>query len=101
LEEVATWKVPNFVKDEAECAEILNCMQSEAPFLKTLFIVRTAASNFPAMRWLSYCPMVLEWDITVDGEFELGAVDRIFLSVTKNIDKQLVGLFPEKDMSRF
>jgi len=31
----------------------------------------------------------------------MGAVDRIFIAVTKNMDKDLIGIMPEKDMSRF
>ena len=30
----------------------------------------------------------------------MGAVDRIFITVTKNMDKSLQGILPEKDMSR-
>ena len=75
-------------------------MQAESPFLKTLFNIRASNSNFPAIRWLSYSPLVLEWDICGD-DFGVGEVDRIYLSVTKNLDKSLLGTFPEKDMSRF
>lgn len=100
LEEVALWKVPNFVKEPEECEGILDFMQSEACFLKTLFIVRSSASNFPVIRWLSYSPMVTEWGLA-DADFEMATVDRVFISVTKNVDKALQGLLPEKDMSRF
>ena len=31
----------------------------------------------------------------------MSAVDRIYIAVTKNMDKELHGLLPEKDMSRF
>jgi hypothetical protein len=75
-------------------------LKDEAVFLKTLFTIRTATSSYPALRWLSYSPLVLEWDICEDV-FGVGEVDRIFLSVTKNLDKSFLGLFPEKDMSRF
>jgi len=98
-EELAYWKVPNFVKDEDECAAIEALLQKHALFLKTLFIVRSSASYFPVIRWLNYAPLVAEWNL-YDTEFETGAVDRIFITVTKNMDKSLVGILPEKDMSR-
>lgn len=104
LEEVASWKVPNIVKDPEEQLEILDFMQAQSQFLKDLFIIRTASSNFPAIRWLNYQTLVSEWDIYSD-DFPKDQVDRIYLAVTKNIDKKLIGMgpghFPEKDMSRF
>lgn len=75
-------------------------MREHALFLKTLFICRSSASNFPTIRWLSYAPFIYELDI-LDHSFEMGAVDRIFIAVTKNMDKDLIGIMPEKDMSRF
>lgn len=100
LEEIAYWKVPNFVKDEEECEAIEKYMQSQALFLKTLFTVRAAASHFPVIRWLNYAPLVTEWNLA-DADFEMATVDRIFIAVTKNMDKALHGILPEKDMSRF
>ena len=64
MDEISYWKVPNFVKDEEECAKIAAFMKENSAFLKTLFIVRSSASYFPVIRWLSYAPMVLEWEIT-------------------------------------
>ena len=37
----------------------------------------------------------------IDQHFEMGAIDRIFIAVTKNMEKDLIGILPEKDMSRF
>jgi hypothetical protein len=65
-----------------------------------LFIIKSSASNFPVIRWLAYESMVKEWNI-VDANFVGGDVDRIYLTVTKNMDKSLRGILPEKDMSRF
>jgi len=82
--------VPNFVKDEQELQDIVQYMQSQVVFLKTRFIIRSASSNFPVIRWLNFSPMVCEWDITNDDkDFDVQAVDRIFLTVTKNMDKAL------------
>lgn len=98
-EELAYWKVPNFVKDEEECLAIEALLQKHALFLKTLFIIRSSASYYPVIRWLNYAPLVAEWQL-FDSEFDPSAVDRIFITVTKNMDKALVGILPEKDMSR-
>lgn len=92
--------MPNFVKDEAECAAIEAFMSKNSKFLKNLFLVKAAHSYWPNIRWLNYAPMVQEWEIT-DSDFEMSAVDRIFIAVTKNMPKQLVGILPEKDMSRY
>jgi len=69
-------------------------------FLKTVFIIKGAASYYPSIRWLDYESMVTEWKI-VDNKFESSSVDRIYIAVTKNLNKALVGVIPEKDMSRF
>lgn len=98
--EIELWKVPNFVKDEAEVELIIKHMAANSEFLKTLFVIRSSASYFPVIRWLSYAPMVSEWNL-LDENFEMGAVDRTFIAVTKNMDKALQGTLPEKDMSRF
>ena len=100
--EIEFWKVPNFVKDEEEVQKIIEFMQKHIVFLKTLFIMRAAESNFPTMRWLTFTEMIVQWKLCVDDkDFDVGAVDRIFITVTKNMDKQLAGVFPDKDMSRF
>ena len=44
--------------------------------------------------------MVAEWEIN-STDFLSDAVDRIYIAVTKNMNKALVGTLPEKDMSRF
>ena len=100
LEEIKHWKVPNFVKDPREVDQIVDFMKDNCPFLKTVFIIRSSASNYPSLRWLSYAPFISELDI-IDQHFEMGAIDRIFIAVTKNMEKDLIGILPEKDMSRF
>ena len=91
--------MPNFVKDEVECAKIEKFMKDNCEFLKTLFIIRSSASHFPVIRWLSYAPMVSEWNI-IDADFEMATVDRIFIAVTKNVDKSLQGILPDSGMTR-
>jgi hypothetical protein len=44
--------------------------------------------------------MVERWGI-INPKFKSDAVTRIFLGVTKNMSKSLVGTLPEKDMSRY
>ena len=48
-EEILHWKVPNFVKDEAEVQQIEALMVEHAAFLKTLFIVHASKSQFPVI----------------------------------------------------
>jgi hypothetical protein len=57
-EEIQYWKVPNFVKDEAECTKIAAYMMDNIEFLKSLFIIKSAQSYWPTIRWLNYAPMV-------------------------------------------
>jgi hypothetical protein len=83
--------VPNFVKDEEEVEGIIKFMQKESEFLKTLFIIKSAYSYFPVIRWLNYGPMVTEWPNLLDANFEISTVDRIFIAVTKNMNKALAG----------
>ena len=68
--------------------------------MKTLFIVKSSASNYPSIRWLSFADFVHDLDL-IDHHFDMGAVDRIYIAVTKNMDQELLGTMPEKDMSRF
>jgi hypothetical protein len=75
-------------------------MKGESIYLKTLFVIRASHSNYPTIRWLNYSEFVGDLKIT-DNHFEPSAVDRIFIAVTKNMDKELHGILPEKDMSRF
>lgn len=75
-------------------------MKKHAVFLKTMFIIRSAASAYPSIRWLSYAPMIADLDI-FDATFDMGAVDRIFIAVTTRLPESLKGKLPEKDMSRF
>ena len=91
--------MPNFVKDETECERIAKFMKKNSAFLKTLFIVRSAASNYPVIRWLGFSPLVTEWSI-LDNDFEMATVDRIFIAATKNMDKSLVGILPDGAMCR-
>lgn len=98
--EVQYWKVPNFVKDAAEVEQIKEYMKSNAEFLKTLFLIVAAKSHFPTIKWLNYGEFINELKIT-DKKFEMSAVDRIFIAVTSNIDAELKGIVPDKDMSRF
>ena len=100
LEEIKYWKVPNFVKNEDELKDIVTYMKKESVYLKSLFIVRSSLSYYPSIRWLSYSEFVTNLNIN-DAQFEMSAVDRIFIAVTKNMDKDLHGILPEKDMSRF
>lgn len=75
-------------------------MKSEVVFLKTLFICLTSKSYFPVLRWLDYSPFIQALPEIISGDFHMDAVDRIFIAVTKNFDKELKGILPEKDMSR-
>ena len=100
LEEIKHWKVQNFVKDTKEIEVIIDFMKENCLFLKTLFILWSSTSNYPSLRWLNYATFIQKLDI-LDQHFEMGAVDRIFIAVTKNMDKDLIGIMPEKDMSRF
>jgi hypothetical protein len=75
-------------------------MKENSLFLKNLFIIRSSMSNYPVIRWLNYAPMITDFEI-FDSNFEMSSVDRIFISVTKNMDPTLRGILPEKDMSRF
>ena len=68
--------------------------------MKTLFIVRSSLSNYPCIRWLNFAPFISDLNV-LDQQFDMTTVDRIFISVTKNLDKELHGILPEKDMSRF
>jgi hypothetical protein len=92
--------VPNFVKDEDEVAKIINFMKKQSEFLKTVFIIKSSQSYFPVIRFLNFSQMVAEWEIN-SADFLSDAVDRIYIAVTKNMNKALVGTLPEKDMSRF
>lgn len=58
LEEIKHWKVQNFVKDPKEVEAIIDFMKDNCLFLKTLFIIRSSASNYPSLRWLSYAPLI-------------------------------------------
>ena len=42
MKEIHYWKVPNLVKDSDQLTQINNYMKSEAVFLKTAFIIRSA-----------------------------------------------------------
>ena len=75
-------------------------MKQNAVFLKTMFIIRSAASAYPSIRWLSYAPMIADLDM-FDSNFDMGAVDRVFIAVTTRLPESLKGKLPEKDMSRF
>ena len=44
--------------------------------------------------------MVIKWNL-LEENFEMGAVDRTFIAIKKNMDKALQGRLPGKDMSRF
>jgi hypothetical protein len=92
--------VPNLIKDLEENENILAYMKSEVIFLKTLFICLTSKSNYPVLRWLDYSPFIQQLPDVLCPEFPMDAVDRIFIAVTKNFDKELKGILPEKDMSR-
>ena len=100
LEEIEYWNVANFVKDENEVQEIIEVMKQHAVFLKTMFTIRSAASAYPAIRWLSYAPMIADLDI-FDNNFDMGAVDRVFIAVTSNLALSQSLNIPGKDMSRF
>ena len=63
LDEISHWNVLNFVKDENEVEQIVELMKKHCEFLKTLFIIKSSASNFPVIRWLAYESMVKEWNI--------------------------------------
>jgi hypothetical protein len=68
-------------------------MKKNAEFLKTLFLIVAAKSHWPTVRWLNYGEFIAELKIT-DKKFEMSAVDRIFISVTKNVDPELKGIIP-------
>jgi hypothetical protein len=91
IDEVAYWNVPNFVKDEEEVAKITKAMEKEAEFLKTLFIIKCAHSYFPVLRQLNFGQMIHEWPGVIAPNFEIATVDRIFIAVTKNMNKALSG----------
>ena len=92
--------MPNFVKDQNEVKEIELLFLQNIEFLKTLYIVRSAMSNYPVIRWLNFAPFIHDMNL-IEPNFEMTTVDRIFISVTKNLDKELHGILPEKDMSRY
>lgn len=90
----------NFIKDKDELKEIVKVMKQNVVFLKTMFIIKASHSAYPAIRWLSYAPMIAELDI-FDAHFEMGAVDRVFIAVTSRLPESLKGKLPEKDMARY
>ena len=61
--EIEFWKVTNFVKDEVEVDLIIKHMAAKSEFLKTLFVIRSSTFYFPVIRWLSYAPMINEWNL--------------------------------------
>lgn len=75
-------------------------MKKQSVFLKTVMIIESAQSYFPVIQPLYFDTMVGSWGI-INQKFKTDAVTRIFLGVTKNMKKELVGTLPEKDMSRY
>mgnify|MGYP006092769123 FL=1 len=78
-------------------------MKENAEYLKTLFMILSAGSNFPTIKWLAYGEFARELKIT-DKKFDSSAIDRIFTSVTSASNvlpevKPFLGA--DKDMSRF
>lgn len=63
-------------------------MSDELEFLKSYFIIKSSFSSYPVIKWLNYAPMVTEWNI-LDEHFKMDAGDRIYIAVTKNMNKQL------------
>lgn len=101
-EEILHWKVPNFVKDASEVTQIEDLMIEHSAFLKTLFIIHTSKSQFPVIGSLQdFEPIVLDWDLVDEGQFKLDAVQRIFISIVKNLPAELGTVLSAKNMSRF
>ena len=88
------------MKDEKEVEQISQFLLSHIDFLRELFAVKASFSKFPQINLLKYLPLVQEMGI-IDQGFEQGTVDRIFIGITKNLEKELRGVLSEKDMSRF
>jgi len=74
-------------------------MEKNVAFLKTIFIIRSSFSYYPVITRTHYEAMIRDWDI-LDADFDMDQAIRIFISVTKNMDKRLQGTLSEKDMSR-
>lgn len=74
-------------------------MMEHVGFLKTIFIIRSAGSNYPVIIRSHYENMIRDWDL-LDAGFDMDQAIRIFISVTKNMDKRLAGTLSEKDLSR-
>jgi hypothetical protein len=74
-------------------------LKKESVYLKTLFHVRSSFSAFPVIKWFNFSEFINDLKI-LDQKFEQQTADRIYISVTKNVDKELHGILPEKDMSR-
>jgi hypothetical protein len=56
-------------------------MKDNAEYLKTLFMILSAESNFPTIKWLAYGEFARVAKIT-DKKFDGSAIDRIFISST-------------------
>ena len=100
MHEISYWKVANFIKDSEEVEAIIKLLKNNIEFLKTVFIIRSAQSHFPVIKWLNYSMLINDLNL-YDPHFEPSAVDRIFIAVTKNMDKDLIGILTEKDMNRY
>ena len=94
------WKIPRFVKDQADQQKCWDIITEHFKKLKDIFITLSAKSMFPNISWIDFTTFCDHCKV-LDKNVVLATIDRLFIATNVELDSSSPSENPDKALCRY